>query len=113
VKHLPVRHLRGNAGRETRLLVVLSPRQIEVLWHLCLGHNNREVARALRISYATVKGYLATLYLELAVHSRLDLLRWTLQHPEGLHGMPVEPTLHPVDCPCTAPVCLLLRERAA
>ena len=48
----------------------LSPREREVLVHLAAGRSNREIARQLFLSEATVKTHLNHLYEKLGVESR-------------------------------------------
>ena len=50
----------------------LSAREFDVLQLLARGHSNRDIARALFISEATVKGHLNNLFLKLEVSSRVE-----------------------------------------
>lgn len=50
----------------------LSPREFEVLELLSLGHENKQIARRLEISEATVKTHVKALYTRLGVHSRAE-----------------------------------------
>jgi DNA-binding NarL/FixJ family response regulator len=59
-----LRRMRGN------LEGTLSAREIEVLTAVARGRNNREIARALHISEATVKTHLLHIYAKLGVDDR-------------------------------------------
>lgn len=50
----------------------LSPREIDVLEHLTRGRENKQIARSLGISEATVKTHLKSLYTRLGVRSRTE-----------------------------------------
>ncbi len=50
----------------------LTPRQLEVLSSLCEGLPNKEIARRLNISAATVKVHIGSILRELGVASRLQ-----------------------------------------
>ena len=53
---------------------VLSPREIEVLRHLCGGSTNAKIAGTLHLTESTVRTYLARVYDKLGVHSRAQAL---------------------------------------
>jgi two-component system nitrate/nitrite response regulator NarL len=55
--------------------VALSPRQHEVLGQLMLGKSNKEIARALGMSEATVKVHLGAVFRALRVTSRTQAVR--------------------------------------
>lgn len=55
--------------------LALSPRQREVLGQLVLGKSNKEIARDLGMSEATVKVHLGAVFRSLAVTSRLQAVR--------------------------------------
>ena len=52
----------------------LPERLRQVLWLLCLGRSEKEVAAELNLSPRTVHNHVSRLHLELAVHSRGELL---------------------------------------
>lgn len=52
------------------LEVQLSPREIDVLAHVALGHSNAEIGRALGLTEATIKSYLRTASSKLGCSSR-------------------------------------------
>jgi DNA-binding NarL/FixJ family response regulator len=57
-------------GRITAPATALSPREIDILQHLATGATNRQLARALFISEATVKTHLVHIYDKLGVDNR-------------------------------------------
>jgi ATP/maltotriose-dependent transcriptional regulator MalT len=56
----------------------LSDRELEVLVLVARGLSNRQVARELHISEATVKRHLANIYEKIGVGSRSDAVRTAL-----------------------------------
>ncbi|MFI4984572.1 MAG: response regulator [Solirubrobacterales bacterium] len=56
----------------------LTPREVEVLRLIALGHTSVEVARNLHISPRTVESHRARLYGKLGLASRADLVRYAL-----------------------------------
>jgi DNA-binding CsgD family transcriptional regulator len=66
--------------RDTALLAALqdqfgiSAREFRLIQQIRLGHSNREVARTLGLTEATVKSYLHVLFEQLGVHSRMELV---------------------------------------
>jgi len=52
----------------------LTAKELEVLGLLCQGHSNKQIARALYVSDATVKTHLQHIYVKLEVQSRLGAL---------------------------------------
>lgn len=75
---LAVRLLRLKAGKEPRLTAPpipnLTPREAEVLAQLATGLSNKEIARNLSLSPATVKDYLDRLYAKLEARNRVEAL---------------------------------------
>ena len=53
----------------------LTPRQMEVLHHLCAGMSNKEIASAIHLAEGTVKIHVAAVYHTLKVNSRLEAVR--------------------------------------
>jgi len=49
---------------------LLSEREIEVLRHVSLGESSREAARAMKISPASVRAHVDTIFQKLESHSR-------------------------------------------
>lgn len=58
---------------------LLSAREYEVLTLLAAAHSNRDMARHLHITDATVKRHLANIYAKLGATSRLDAVRKAAQ----------------------------------
>lgn len=65
----------GEAGETDALL---SPREVEVLRLLALGHTNREIADRLELSVRTVETHRAHVQQKLGLDARPDLTRYAL-----------------------------------
>ena len=50
----------------------LTPRETEVLYHVAAGLQNKEVARNLGLSLATVRNHVHNILVKLGVHSKLE-----------------------------------------
>ncbi len=75
----------GEPGADARVLPGgLTDRECEVLGQIVAGASNRDAARALSISEATVRRHLANVYRKLGVSSRTAAAAWAHQH--GLAG---------------------------
>lgn len=57
-------------------LADLTPREFEVLGLMSDGHNDEDIAAALKLSRNTVRNHLATIYSKLGVHRRSDAVVW-------------------------------------
>lgn len=90
---LELRDLARSEGGRARAR--LSPRALEVLGRMAEGLTNRQIATKLGISPSTVQGYIATLYRELRVQSRVQAvqrgLAWRLIDPQADPQSPDEP----------------------
>lgn len=64
----------------------LTPRQMEVLQHLCAGMSNKEIASHMNLAEGTVKIHVAAVYQTLKVNGRLEAVR-AAEHL-GLVGVP-------------------------
>lgn len=64
----------------------LTPRQLDVLEHLCGGMSNKTIAAAMNLAEGTVKIHVAAIYHTLNVSSRLEAVR-AAEHL-GLFGVP-------------------------
>lgn len=53
----------------------LTPRQMEVLQHLCSGMSNKEIATTTHLAEGTVKIHVAAVYQTLKVNSRMEAVR--------------------------------------
>jgi two-component system, NarL family, response regulator NreC len=58
----------------------LSPRELEVLRMIALGHTNVDIARELFLSVRTVETHRAHIQQKLGLGSRADLVRYALEH---------------------------------
>jgi two-component system response regulator NreC len=58
----------------------LSPREVEVLRMIALGHTNAEIADGLYLSIRTVESHRAHIQQKLRRSSRADLVRYALEH---------------------------------
>ena len=76
-KGLIARHV--TFEREEAESVALSPRQLELLREIANGATNKQLAHRLRISEATVKGYLKDLYQRLGVPSRAAAVAYAMR----------------------------------
>ncbi len=72
----------------------LTPRERQVLQLIAQGYTNRQIAAEWTISVRTVEGHRASLMAKLDLHSRVELVRYCLEH--GL--LPAEPH-RPVERP--------------
>jgi DNA-binding NarL/FixJ family response regulator len=71
--YVPPALVRGGGARAA--FDTLSARQREVLEHLVLGHSNKEIARELGMSEATVKAHLTAIFRTLNVSNRTQAVR--------------------------------------
>ena len=75
-------HGDDSAEEEMSAPAVLTPRQSEVLEYLSRGLPNKEIARQMHLSTATVKIHVSGLLLRLKAKSRLDAV--VRAHKQGL-----------------------------
>ncbi len=84
------RHAMDNGPLDKRSLYTndygLTPRQMEVLHHLCAGMSNKEIASTIHLAEGTVKIHVAAVYHTLKVSNRLEAVR-AAEHL-GLVGVP-------------------------
>lgn len=66
--------------RETDELLLLTPRQREVLQLYAEGYSAKEVANILHISSRTAENHKAQIMAALGVRSTADLVRWAIRH---------------------------------
>jgi DNA-binding NarL/FixJ family response regulator len=72
--------LRGDRGSG------LTPRELEVLQHICDGRSNREIAAALDLSVNTVAVHRANIMNALGIHKTAELVVYAIRH--GLVHIP-------------------------
>jgi len=59
---------------QLKAVLALSPRQAEVVEQLFLGHSDKQIARALRMSVPTVRTHLCRLFARFGVEDRCELV---------------------------------------
>jgi DNA-binding CsgD family transcriptional regulator len=96
-------------GQKLLFLVILAPRERQILTLLARGADNKQISRRLDVSLYTVRKHVARLITGLMVRNRIELLIWTIQHPRGLAGDEVSTGLHPPMCGCDSAYCVMLR----
>jgi LuxR family maltose regulon positive regulatory protein len=69
---LAVEQVHKKASHPGELVEPLSPRELEVLELLSMGHTNQEIARQLVVSPGTVKAHTASIYRKLDVANRTE-----------------------------------------
>lgn len=60
--------------------VPLSPRELEVLRLVALGHTNQEIATRLGVGVRTVETYKSRICEKLGVYTRSEMVRYALEH---------------------------------
>jgi len=58
----------------------LSPRELEVLRLIALGHTNAEIASSLTLSVRTVESHRAHIHQKVQLRSRVDLVAYARDH---------------------------------
>ena len=59
---------------------ILTPRETEIVLLLLTGKNKREIAQTLNLSISTIKTNIEHIYLKFGVHSKLQLIIYTIQN---------------------------------
>ena len=59
---------------------ILTPRETEIVLLLLTGKNKREIAQKLNLSISTIKTNIEHIYLKFGVHSKLQLIIYTIQN---------------------------------
>ena len=67
---------KANAPDAGAHLSDLTARECEVFKHLCRGLSDKEIAKSLELSHATVRNHVSTIYAKLDVHSRAEAIVW-------------------------------------
>jgi DNA-binding NarL/FixJ family response regulator len=88
----------------------LTARQRDILRLLQQGLDNQTIARRMRLSVKTVENHLTRLYRQLKVQSRLEAVKYVMQHPEvlALSGQEAGLDSHTVEMPLREQVKILL-----
>src|ERR1017187_2770749 len=73
------------------VLILLSPRQCQVLVLVTSGLSNKEIAYALRIGLSAVKAHVSNMTAGLHLDNRVQLCRWALTHQSPTRGVAVDP----------------------
>lgn len=94
--------------RQSRL-VILSPAECRVVSGLITAATPKEIAFSLDMYHSTFAEHLARIMSAFNLHTRAQLFRFTLTHPELMAGYAVEPVMHLDDCICLAPYCTAVR----
>ncbi len=86
------------------LLLILSPREADILRLLRYAHSNKEIAFRLGIKETTVKTYISVMLRKGGLPNRTALAIWADRNPKVLEG-PIEINPHPPWCeyPCCRP----------
>jgi two-component system nitrate/nitrite response regulator NarL len=77
---------RASAGPPAQDEAELTERENQILGSLALGHSNKEIARQLGISDATVKVHIKNLLRKLNMKSRLEAAVWALNRGNARSG---------------------------
>ena len=77
----------------------LTPRELEVIKLLAAGRKNKELARELAVSEATIRHHLSSIYGKIGVDDRLNLVIYAYEN--GLVEAPGSPAHHPAYRPST------------
>lgn len=80
--------------REIRLSTRLTPREMEILGLVGRELSNREIARLLSITVATVKNHVHNILERLDVSTRAEASAWADTRPEGSGGSAPHPPRH-------------------
>lgn len=69
--------------RRPDIVNLLSPRELEIAFHVASGSNCKVVARRLRISFHTVRVHLGRIYAKLGLHKQTELAALVAAHFRG------------------------------
>ncbi|MFW5718585.1 MAG: response regulator transcription factor [Spirochaetota bacterium] len=75
-----VSEYRYGTSDDTKVETKLTPRQIEILELICDGLTEREIADSLGISHHTVHVHKNNIMQTLHLHSKVDLVKYAVQH---------------------------------
>lgn len=58
----------------------LTERELQVMYYVAEGLNNREVAERMYLSVHTIKAHLESIYLKLSVHNKIQALVYAIKN---------------------------------
>ena len=58
----------------------LTERELQVLYYVAEGLNNREIAERMYLSVHTIKAHLESIYLKLSVHNKIQALVYAIKN---------------------------------
>ncbi|MYW00088.1 helix-turn-helix transcriptional regulator [Streptomyces sp. SID3343] len=79
-------HLPGEGGFSALAEAVLTPRELQVLWHVAQGSTYARTARCMGISVHTVDAYLRRIRSKLGVATRAEMIRLAVAPGESAVG---------------------------
>ncbi|OPC78841.1 hypothetical protein B4N89_32415 [Embleya scabrispora] len=79
-------HLPGEGGFSAVAEAALTPRELQVLWHVAQGDTYARTARCMGISVHTVDAYLRRIRTKLGVATRAELIRLAMAPGDGRPG---------------------------
>jgi DNA-binding CsgD family transcriptional regulator len=72
--------IRKPSVRKSRMLPVLTPRQMQIAERISLGMRNQEIADILGITNGTLRVYVSQAFIRAGVKTRLALALWFREH---------------------------------
>ncbi|QMT33691.1 response regulator transcription factor [Conchiformibius steedae DSM 2580] len=72
--------IRPQAPAESCALDTLTPREMEILGHLAVGHSNKIIARQLDLAESTIKVHVQNILRKLELNSRVQAAVYAVQH---------------------------------
>ena len=72
--------IRPQQPAEDRVLDTLTPREMEILGHLAVGHSNKIIARQLDLAESTIKVHVQNILRKLELNSRVQAAVYAVQH---------------------------------
>lgn len=72
--------IRPNTPNTGSALDTLTPRELEILGHLAVGHSNKIIARQLDLAESTIKVHVQNILRKLELSSRVQAAVYAVQH---------------------------------
>jgi DNA-binding NarL/FixJ family response regulator len=111
MRRLTVNYMAGRHAAVPMQIVVLSPREHDVIRLLVRGvTRDKAIASELKVSPSTVRNYVSGLLHGLGLANRLELVLWSLTHPEIIRHGTANTVPHQENCQCDAVWCRAWRE---